>query len=135
MNRRDFLRGSVLVGGGLLLWRPEMAFSGGGAIFPGIIYTREDPGMWAAKVGSHAPEVKVEGRKVTITTVHPMSERHYIVRHTLVSADGRVLGAKTFYPSDPRPVSTYLVPEGESGRFYATSFCNLHDFWVEEFSL
>ena len=58
-----------------------------------------------------------------------MSAEHYIVRHTLVSSDGEVLGTKTFSPSDNEAVSVYeleTVPE----HIYATSFCNLHDFWV-----
>jgi len=30
-----------------------------GALPAGIIYTRENPGKWAKKVGSHAPKVNV----------------------------------------------------------------------------
>ncbi len=101
--------------------------------FSGIIYTTENPGKWKGKEGSHAPQVSVEGRKVTITTPHPMSQEHYIVRHTLVLKDGAVAGEKTFFPvKDTTAVSTFELPEGYKFSFYATSFCNLHDLWVTE---
>ena len=132
-NRRDFLKKTVLMAGGLVLGKSAKAFAQAGPFPAGIFYTRQNPGKWAQKAGSHAPEVSVEGNRVTITTFHPMLEKHYIVRHTLVSADGKVLGAKTFFPSDPKAVSTYELPEKDGSKMYGTSFCNLHDFWVTEF--
>ena len=102
----------------------------------GIIYTKENPGKWEGKAGSHAPQISVAGRKVTITTPHPMSQGHFIVRHTLVLKDGSVAGEKTFFPvKDTKAVSTFELPEGYKSSFYATSFCNLHDLWVTEGSL
>ncbi|OAD21094.1 Desulfoferrodoxin, ferrous iron-binding region domain protein, partial [Candidatus Thiomargarita nelsonii] len=100
-----------------------------------IVYTAENPGQWAKKVGGHLPKVSIEGNKITITTDHGMSEKHYIVRHTLVSEDGKVLGAKTFSPSDEEAVSTFDLPEGPISKLYATSFCNKHDLWVTEFTV
>lgn len=133
-TRRNFLKGSMALAAGA-------AFSGAGQVFAGdgfpagIIYTQHNPGKWVKKVGSHAPKVSVQGRKVTILTAHPMSAKHYIVRHTLVSSDGKVLGAKTFYPTDKTAVSTYELSANAGKKFYATSFCNLHDFWVTKFSV
>ncbi|MDI6745061.1 MAG: desulfoferrodoxin family protein [Thermodesulfovibrionales bacterium] len=101
-----------------------------GSDFPGIIYTEKKPGKWKEKVGGHAPKVSVEGKKITIATKHPMTEKHYIVRHTLVDEHGKVIGEKTFYPTDKEAVSTYELPDGFKGGLYATSFCNLHDLWV-----
>lgn len=136
-DRRAFLKRSMMAAGGLVLYSSGKAFASvtkSAGRFPvGVVYTRENPGKWAAKKGSHAPEVSVKGKKVTITTVHPMMEKHYIVRHTLVSGDGKVLGEKTFYPSDPKAESTYDIPAAYTSTLYATSFCNLHDFWVTEF--
>lgn len=104
--------------------------------FPaGVVYTAENPGKWAKKVGSHAPKVNVEGGKIAISTMHPMSEKHYIVRHTLVSTDGNVIGEKTFYPSDKEAVSIYELPPGKGLNLYVTSFCNKHDFWLTEFTV
>ena len=99
----------------------------------GIIYTTGNPGKWKGKAGSHAPQISVSDRTVTITTSHPMSQEHYIVRHTLVLKDGSVAGEKTFFPvKDTKAVSTFELPEGYKSLFYATSFCNLHDLWVTE---
>lgn len=134
-NRRDFLKKSVLAATGIVIGSSGKVFASPGAFPAGVIYTRENQGKWAKKAGSHAPKVDVEGKKVTITTTHPMSEKHYIVRHTLVSQDGKVLGEKTFYPSDKRAISTYELPSSHGSKLYATSFCNLHDFWLTEFSV
>jgi len=98
-DRRDFLKKSIFLTAGMAVAKSATAFASPGGFPSGVVYTKDNPGKWAKKVGSHAPEVKVEGKKVTLTTKHPMSEKHYIVRHTLVAADGTVLGSKTFYPS------------------------------------
>lgn len=133
--RRYFLKQTVLVAGGLVVGNSASALASRGQWPAGVIYTKDYPGKWANKVGSHAPIVKVEGKKVTITTKHGMSATHYIVRHTLVSANGKVLGEKTFFPTTPKPESTFELPAGAGSKFYATSFCNLHDFWLTEFSV
>jgi len=134
-NRRDFLKRSGLVAVGMVLGNSSKAFASSKSFPEGIIYTKKNPGKWAKKVATHAPKVNVEGRNVTITTKHPMSEKHYIVRHTLVSADGKVLGEKTFYPSDKIAISTFQLPEDHGPMLYATSFCNLHDLWLTEFTV
>ncbi len=97
----------------------------------GIVYTKENPGKWAKKVGGHLPSIKIDGAKVTVETDHGMSAKHFIVRHTLVSKDGEVLGEKTFTPDD-EAISSYTLPAGYKGKLYATSFCNKHDFWLAE---
>lgn len=99
---------------------------------PNIVYTADEPGIWAGKEGTHAPQVDVEGMKVSVLTSHPMSEEHYIVRHTLVSEKGDVIGAALFTPAD-MPLSEYTVPG--PGTYYATSFCNKHDFWLTKFTV
>lgn len=132
-SRRDFLKTSLVATGSMLAG--GMAHASTDAPFPGILYTATNPGKWAKKIKTHAPEVAVDGGKVTVTTNHSMSEKHYIVRHTLVSAEGEVLGAKTFTPTDEEPVSTHELPAGYSGKLYATSFCNKHDFWLTELSV
>jgi superoxide reductase len=64
-----------------------------------------------------------------------MTEKHFIVRHTLVAPDGTVLGEKTFTPAEAKAESSFELPKGQGGTLYATSFCNLHDFWLTEFTL
>ena len=132
ITRRMFLEGSLVTVSATVLPGVRNA---GSSVQPygGIIYTKENPGKWREKISSHAPQISVEGRKVTITTPHPMSQGHYIVRHTLVLKDGSVAGEKTFFPvKDTKAVSTFELPEGYTSSFYATSFCNLHDLWVTE---
>jgi superoxide reductase len=135
MERREFLQTSLLAAGAAVLARPTR-LPAAAALFPaGVIYTSDNPGKWAGKEGGHAPKVTVEGNKVAIVTPHPMTEKHFIVRHTLVTADGKVLGEKTFVPTDGKAASSFELPAGQSGKFYATSFCNLHDFWLTEFTI
>ncbi len=135
-NRRNFLKSALLAGAGMTLFNKGSAFAmGQDPSFPkGIIYTSENPGKWAKKVAGHSPVVTVDKNSITITTRHSMSQKHYIVRHTLVAIDGTVLGEKTFYPSDKKAISIFKVAEGHS-MLYATSFCNKHDFWVTKFKL
>ena len=95
-NRRDFIKSPAAVAIGIAIGAPKKIFAFSG-YFSGMFYTKENPGKWAAKEGRHAPKVNVEGKKVTVETPHYMTEKHYIVRHTLVSEDGKVLGEKTFF--------------------------------------
>ena len=136
-SRRNFLKSSALLASGLAVSAPLLAKSKGNKTpsFPGVVFTEKDQGKWDGKAGSHVPKVTVEGSKVTLLTEHGMSERHYIVRHTLVDQKGNMLGSKTFYPSDEQALSTFDLPAGFHGKLYATSFCNKHDFWLKEFSV
>lgn len=133
-NRRDFMKSSLAIAAGAFAVNASPALANKPSFASGLIYTRDNPGKWAKKVESHLPIVKVEGKKVTITTDHGMSEKHFIVRHTLVSGEGNVLGENTFSPDDEEAVSVFEI-EGEHTALYATSFCNKHDLWVEAFSV
>ena len=66
-----------------------------------------------------------------------MSNAHYIVRHTLITADGEVLFHHTFSGTDDKAESQFkasVVPKrGQS--YYALSFCNKHDLWLSEVKL
>jgi superoxide reductase len=131
-ERRSFLKATLFLAGAAVFNRPARAEAA--AVMPsGIVYTEASPGKWEGKAGSHAPQVSVDGMKVGVATKHPMSEKHFIVRHTLVAADGTVVGAKTFFPTDAEAASSFEVPA--AGTYYATSFCNIHDFWVTEFTI
>ncbi len=132
-NRRNFLKTSLVVATGVAVAKSVPAFAKQG-FASGIVYTKENPGKWAKKVGSHLPVVTLNGGKVTVETMHGMSDKHYIVRHTIVSADGEVLGENTFSPTDKKAISVFEV-KGNHSQLYATSFCNKHDFWLAEFSV
>jgi len=134
-NRRNFIKTSLIVAGGLAVSKSAFAAHKSKMDTGGLIYSKGNAGMWDEKVGSHVPKVEVDGNKVTLTTEHGMTDRHYIVRHTLVAENGEVLGSETFYPEDPKAVSNYELGDAAMGKFYATSFCNKHDFWVTEFEI
>ncbi len=138
-NRRAFLKSSLAVAAGMAIGQVAPV-SADSVSFPrGIVYTKQNPGKWSKKVGGHLPKVKVEGNKVTVTTTHGMTDEHYIVRHTIVSGTGDVLGEKTFSPSDAEARSVFELSGAHSmyvwdtATLYATSFCNKHDLWVAEF--
>lgn len=135
MKKRTFIKSSLLTLAGAFLANIKVkAMLKHVSSAPGIIYSESQQGKWEGKSGSHAPKVKVEGNTVSLITEHGMSDKHYIVRHTLVTERGKVIGEKTFYPSDEKAVSTFTV-EGLKGNLVATSFCNKHDLWVTEFSI
>jgi superoxide reductase len=134
-NRRNFIKTSLLIAGGVAISHPVIAAKNKKKSTKGLIYTKLDAGMWEEKVASHAPIVEIKENVVTLTTEHGMSDRHYIVRHTLVKENGDVLGTETFYPEDPKAISIHELPKGTKGKLYASSFCNKHDFWVSEFEI
>ena len=112
----------------------ECAAESLGKLPENIIYTKARPGVWKGKEGGHIPVVsaKAAGDKISLNveTNHGMSEEHYIVRHSVVSDCGKVLGAKTFHWKDD-PVSEYEFElKGECKHLFVMSYCNLHDLWV-----
>ncbi|AGF80048.1 Desulfoferrodoxin [Desulfocapsa sulfexigens DSM 10523] len=130
-DRRNFLKGGIIAASALVVGSVNFA-SAASAPYTNIVYTAENPGKWDKKVGSHLPSITVEGSKVTLFTKHGMAAKHYIVRHTLVLEDGTVVGGKVFSGTDPEAKSSFELPAGYKGKIFATSFCNLHDFWVNE---
>ncbi len=133
-DRRDFIKCGILAGSAVALGSVSnvMASSAPAMTYTNIVYTKDNPGKFAKKVGSHLPSITVDGSKVTVFTKHGMTEKHFIVRHTLVLEDGTVVGGKVFSPTDKEAKSSFDLPAGYKGKLYATSFCNLHDFWLNE---
>jgi len=130
-DRRDFLKTTAVAASMMAMSSISKAYAKELTEYTNIIYSKNNPGRWADKVGSHAPEVKVTGEKVMVVTKHPMSAEHFIVRHSLVLEDGTYVGGTPFTPAD-KPESSYNLPAGYKGKFYVTSFCNQHDFWLTE---
>ncbi|MCW5212021.1 twin-arginine translocation signal domain-containing protein [Desulfobulbus sp. TB] len=135
IDRREFLKTTVVA-------TSAVALASGTSVLAhetttslsGVVYTEKDQGKWKGKAGTHAPKVTVIDGKVTVVTEHPMTKPHFIVRHTVVLADGTVIGGKTFSHTD-KPASNFDLPKGYKGKASATSFCNLHDLWVTEFTV
>ena len=133
-GRREFLKGSLVLAGAAIAGSAVPAQSA--STFPaGLIYTKDATGRWAGKEGAHVPTVTVQGKNVKVVTPHPMTHKHFIVKHTLVTAEGKFIGEKTFENTDHAAESSYALPEGFKGTLWATSFCNLHDFWLTEFKI
>lgn len=133
-SRRSFLKGSLVLGAAVAAGRAR-SVRAASTFPPALVYTQDNPGRWAGKEGAHVPKVSVAGGKVTILTPHPMTPQHFIVKHTLLTPDGKFLGEKTFTAADPKAESTYDLPADFKGALWATSFCNLHDLWLTEFTV
>ena len=73
---------------------------GGGAgrtgIFAGARLHEREARAVGGEEGVHVPKVTVAGGKVTILTPHPMTPPHFIVKHTLLTPEGKIIGEKTF---------------------------------------
>ena len=133
-NRRDFLKTTAVAATAAALASSVTVFAADAPAYPGIVFTAANQGKWAGKAGSHAPQVTVADGKVAVVTKHGMSAAHFIVRHTVVLADGTDVGGKTFTAED-KPESSFELPAGYKGKAYATSFCNKHDMWLTEFTV
>ncbi|MCP5003103.1 MAG: hypothetical protein GY941_04000 [Planctomycetes bacterium] len=141
-NRRMFIKSSMAVAAGFAAGHISPVYAGPANNHPrGVFYTKEYPGKWSGKIKGHTPNVQVKKNSVTVTTTHGMTDEHYIVRHTIVSENGEVLGEKTFSPSDSEAKSVFELQNVNSKyvwntrKLYATSFCNKHDLWVTEFKV
>ncbi|NDV26830.1 desulfoferrodoxin family protein [Desulfovibrio sp. JC010] len=135
-SRRKFMAMSAAATAAILMPVTNAAAEKSRRYPSNVVYTRKDTGVWDKKAATHLPQVEVKNGKAIIRTLHPMTEKHYIVRHTLVDKDGNVVGAKTFSNTDEKAVSRFKIPAGSKGKkFFATSFCNKHDFWVSPVTL
>ncbi len=135
-DRRAFLASSLaLAAGGFATALASTARAETGGLPANILYTAANPGRWDKKAETHLPKTTVTGDKVEVTVEHGMSPEHYIVKHTLISADGAVLSEHVFAPTDKDPTSTHTLPTGYKGKLYVTSFCNKHDLWLTEIEI
>ena len=132
-SRRDFIKGTLVLAGVAAVASARAARAD--TCPAGLIYTQTAPGRWSGKETLHSPQVTVDGSKVTVVTPHPMSPSHYIVKHTLLDATGKVLGERTFANTETEAKSVYQLPDGFHGDLCAASFCNLHDLWIAQFTV
>jgi len=104
-------------------------------------YTKENPGPWAEKVGTHLPQITYEkaGSGLTVTVKvdnHPMDPQqpHFIMSIMLQDGMGATLGEKTFVATDPAPLAVFelmSVPD----KLKAYEHCNIHGIWMGETSV
>lgn len=133
-ERRKFIKSSLAVTAGAVTLGALPALAQNSTPVNIFAYTKENPRRWAGKAGSHAPIVTVKGNTVTLETKHGMSSAHYIVKHSVVSSDGTVLGENVFFPDSQKAVSSFEIKGSHKG-VTALSFCNLHDLWATEFDI
>lgn len=147
-NRRKFIKTMFTAGAGLILLQNSTILAKSKDIAKkttkklknkielplNVIFSKDLGGKWKNKSGSHAPVVTIKNNEVTLETKHGMNEKHYIVKHTLVTSDGEYIAGKTFYPSDKKAISTFDLPKNKKS-FIATSYCNLHDLWITKFTV
>jgi len=130
-GRRNFLKTALAAGGAAAIAGPARLHAAAMTFPAGIVYTQEAPGRWKGREGAHVPKVSVSGGTVKVANTHPVTPAHYIVKHTLLTPEGKVLGEATFAHTDT-PESTHTLPAGFKGTIWVTSFCNLHDLWLVE---
>lgn len=130
MKRRDFVN-TALTGTAAIVTLPRVGQAKMAHTWTNVLFHEDNAGHWKGKEKLHVPVVEMKGDKITVRTPHPMSEQHYIVSHTVVLADGRFIGRKTFNWKDD-PFSEHSLPARYRGSVTVTSTCNLHDLWIKK---
>jgi superoxide reductase len=137
MNRRSLIRiGMVGIATGIIAPKIVLAGSLGGKInnnnmAGGVYYTKESPGRWAKKVGSHSPIIEKTDNGVRVVTGHPMKQgEHWIIKHVLLDNEFNFISENIFDPGKDKAAVTNFILSGQSDVVYALSVCNLHDSWL-----
>jgi len=132
MDRRSFIRlsaaGSVT---GIIAPASVLASSCSPEFAGAIYYTKDAPGRWSKKVGSHLPNIEVAGKNIQVTTSHGMNGyEHYIIKHMIFNDKLAFIDEKMFDPmKDKAPISRFSLGD-YSGRIFVVSTCNKHDTWL-----
>ena len=137
MDRRSFIRiGMAGAATGIIAPKIVLAGSLGNKISQnnmagGVFYTKETPGRWKKKAGSHSPILEKTDSGIRVVTGHPMkANKHWIIKHVLLDSDFNFISENIFDPvKDKAAISTFNL-SGQSGAIYALSVCNLHDSWL-----
>lgn len=137
MDRRLFIRlGMVGAAGGIIA--PKIVLAGplgekisSNPMAGGLFYTKESPGRWAQKAGSHSPIIEKTASGVQVVTSHPMDPgKHWIVKHVVLDKDFKFIAENIFDPSTQKAAISEFKLSGHTGAIYALSVCNLHDSWL-----
>jgi superoxide reductase len=130
MNRRGFIRLSAL-GAATGIIAPTSVLAATASMAGGLFYTKDAPGRWSKKVGSHLPIIEVSGKAIQVTTPHEMNGYiHYIIKHVLLNDKFEFIGEKMFDPiKDKAPISQFDLGDYK-GQIHVLSVCNIHDTWL-----
>jgi len=137
MDRRSFIRmttaGSAV---GIIIPKMVLAGSSGNKINQNLMagklfYTKESPGRWKKKAGSHSPILEKTDTGIKVVTGHPMQPgRHWVVKHILLDNNFNFISENIFDPHTDKIAISNFTLDGKSGSVYALSVCNLHDSWL-----
>jgi len=81
-----------------------------------------------SSIEKHVPVVEEtdEGLKVTVgSTIHPMTEKHFIVFIEVITNDDLVL--RQDLSPDDEPIAEFPVPRADVKK--VREYCNVHDLW------
>jgi len=136
MDRRSFIRiGMAGAASGIIAPKIVLAAMGNkissNSMAGGVYYTKEAPGRWAKKAGSHSPIIEKTDTGIRVVTGHPMKQgKHWIVKHVLLDSDFKFVSENIFDPNKHKAAISSFSLSGQSGAVYALSVCNLHDSWL-----
>lgn len=136
MDRRDFMRLSMVgAAGGLLVSQDLFAAGVNATVVGGVYYTKEAPGRWKGKEAGHLPSIEIAKADANVTvkvmTAHEMKGyEHYIVKHVLLDKNYQYLDEHLFDPTKDKVALSTFTLKGYTGLVYALSMCNKHDVWL-----
>jgi len=136
MDRRSFIRISM-AGAATGIIVPEIVIAdamgkiSNNKMAGGLYYTKESPGRWRKKAGSHSPILEKTDKGLRVVTGHPMQpNKHWIIKHVVLDKDFNFIAENIFNPEkDKAAISTFELSD-QKGAVYALSVCNLHDSWL-----
>jgi superoxide reductase len=137
MERRSFIR-IAIAGATTGIIAPKIVLAGtlnnkisNNKMAGGLYYTKESPGRWKKKSGSHSPIIEKTNTGIQVVTGHPMKlNEHWIVKHILFDKDFNYINQTIFNPAKDKAAISNFTLSGHSGEIYALSVCNLHDSWL-----
>jgi len=133
-GRRDFLKSSAVIAAVALAGERRRSQTAG-KFPPGLVYTKDAPGRWAGREGTHVPKAFAGREEPQGPEPHGMSEKHY-VKHTVLTTEGKLIGERTFAPTDHDRrilVSAARRVQGDASGSRASA--NIHDLWLTEFTV
>ena len=136
MQRRSFIR-IALAGAATGIIAPEIVLASpmgkkiSSNMAGGVFYTKDSPGRWAEKAGSHSPIIEKVEAGVRVVTGHPMKPNdHWIIKHVLLDSDFKFVAENIFDPNKDKAALSNFSLVGQKEVVYALSVCNLHDSWL-----
>lgn len=137
MNRRSFIRiGMAGAATGIIMPQAVLASASNQKLLSnkmagGVFYTKEFPGRWKKKAGSHSPIMEKAGDSVRIVTGHPMKANdHWIIKHVLLDSDFNFVTEHVFDPNQDKAAISSFSLAGQKDVVYGLSVCNKHDTWL-----